>query len=77
MKANALFIEAIEYYVLRKLALHLSSYFNDDESFSDDYLVKLDRKSIPDVLMGNRFIDTFLELWMNVSNLWIIVLYHL
>ncbi|WP_097340885.1 hypothetical protein [Escherichia coli] len=59
MKANALFIEAIEYYVLRKLALHLSSYFNDDESFSDDYLVKLDRKSIPDVLMGNRFIDTF------------------
>lgn len=59
IKANALLIEAIEYYVLKKLALHLSSHFNDDESFSDDYLVKLNRKSIPDVLMGNRFIDTF------------------
>lgn len=59
IKANALLIEAIEYYVLKKLALHLSDHFNDDESFSDDYLVKLDRKNIPDVLMGNRFIDTF------------------
>ncbi|HEJ7257889.1 TPA: hypothetical protein SMG11_000073 [Serratia marcescens] len=58
-KANKLFVEAIEYYVLKMLALHLSSHFNGNKSVSEDYLVKLDRKSIPGVLMGNRFIDTF------------------
>lgn len=58
-KANDLYIEAIEYYVLKRLALHLSSHFNGNKSVSEDYLLMLDRKSIPDVLMQNRFIDTF------------------
>lgn len=58
-KANDLYVEAIEYYVLKKLALHLSGHFNGNNSVSENYLVELDRKSIPDVLMGNRFIDTF------------------
>ncbi|MRS13432.1 hypothetical protein GJV06_00765 [Enterobacteriaceae bacterium RIT691] len=59
IKSNDLFIEAIEYYVIETLANHLSSHFNDDDSFSDEYLVKLDRKNIPNSLLGNRFIDTF------------------
>ncbi len=58
-KSNALLIEAIEYYILRSLSLHLSSHFNNNNSVSDDYLVTLERKSIPDVLLENRYLDLF------------------
>ncbi|MEL7629671.1 hypothetical protein AAGW04_11815 [Pectobacterium aroidearum] len=59
IKANDFLIEAIEYYVLSMLSLHLSSHFNNNKSVSNDYLVKLERRNIPDILLGNRFIDTF------------------
>lgn len=58
-KSNDLLIEAIEYYVLRVLALHLSGYFNNNNFVSGEYLVKLERKNIPEILLGNRFIDMF------------------
>jgi hypothetical protein len=58
-KSNDLLIEAIEYYVLRMLALHLSGHFNNNDLVSDEYLVTLERKNIPDILLSNRFIDMF------------------
>lgn len=58
-KSNDLLIEAVEYYVLRKLALHLSGHFNNNALVSEEYLVTLERKNIPEILLGNRFIDMF------------------
>ena len=58
-RSNDLLIEAIEYYILHKLALHLSGHFNNNNSVSEDYLVKLERKNIPKILFANRFIDMF------------------
>lgn len=58
-KSHVLLIEAIEYYVLRKLATHLSGHFNNNALVSEEYLVKLERKNIPEILLGNRFIDMF------------------
>lgn len=58
-KSNDLLIEAVEYYVLRKLALHLSGHFNSNALVSEEYLVTLERKNIPEILLGNRFIDMF------------------
>ncbi|MDN0088300.1 hypothetical protein QVN42_13060 [Yersinia nurmii] len=58
-KANNLLIESIEYYVLKMLALHLSAHFQNNSSISDEHLVKLERKNIPEILLGNRFIDLF------------------
>jgi hypothetical protein len=58
-KSNDILIEAIEYYIIRILALHLSSHFNNNNLFSEDYLIKLERKNIPEILLNNRFIDMF------------------
>lgn len=58
-KANDLLIEAMEYYVLNLLALHLSEHFDDNPLFSSDNLVTLEREHIPDILLKNRYIDMF------------------
>jgi hypothetical protein len=58
-KSNALLIEAIEYYVIHSLSLHLSSHFINNDLISDDYLVTLERKEIPSVLLENRYLDLF------------------
>jgi hypothetical protein len=57
-KSNGLLIEALEYYILRELSLHLSSHFNNDE-MSEALLVKVGRKDIPSVLLENRFLELF------------------
>lgn len=58
-KSNALLREAIEYYALNKLSLHLEAYFNSHAVVSDDELVTLERKEVPQVLLDNRFLDLF------------------
>lgn len=58
-KSNAILLEAIEYFTLNQLSLHLSSHFNNNSSVSDDELVTIERKNIPQVLLDNRFFDLF------------------
>lgn len=53
-----LILEATEYFVLRMLSTHLTNYFND-EKFKEEYLTKLERKDIPQVLLENRFLNLF------------------
>lgn len=48
--------EAIEYFVLDVLSLHLSSYFVE-RGLSDPVLTSLSRNEIPSVLFTNRFVD--------------------
>lgn len=49
--------EAMEYYVLDELSLHLTDYFNGD--WATEKTVTYGRKSIPSVLLDNRFLDLF------------------
>lgn len=58
-KANDLLIEAIEYYVLDFLAIHLSGHFTNNPLFSKENLDTLERENIPDILLKNRYIDMF------------------
>lgn len=58
-KSNLLLIEAVEYFVLRSLSLHLNSYFIKNELSSDGELITLERKNIPSVLLENRYLDLF------------------
>lgn len=58
-KSNFILLEAIEYYAINQLSLHLGSHFKNNDSVSDDGLVTLDRKGIPQVLLDNRFLDLF------------------
>lgn len=57
--ANQLVREAIEYYVLSKLSLHLSSYFENNPTIEDNQVIRLDRKDIPAILLENRFLELF------------------
>ncbi len=50
--------EATEYYFLKKLETHLSSFFNNDE-VNNDNLMLFSRDDIPSVLLKNRFIELF------------------
>ncbi|HIF9309364.1 TPA: hypothetical protein ACX6RK_001577 [Photobacterium damselae] len=58
-KSNLLLVEAVEYYVLNSLSLHLNSYFIKNGLSSDDELITLERKNIPSVLLENRYLDLF------------------
>jgi len=53
-----LLIEAVEYYVLSLLSVHLEDYFNKKELASEN-LVTYDRVDIPDILLSNRFLEMF------------------
>lgn len=57
--ANELVKEALEYYVLHKLSLHLSGYFENNPIIEDDQIVRLQRKDIPSILLENRFLELF------------------
>ncbi|CAB5589185.1 Uncharacterised protein [Citrobacter youngae] len=58
-KANDLLTEAMEYYVLDLLSMHLSGHFDNNPLFSEENLVTLEREHIPDILLKNRYIDMF------------------
>lgn len=58
-KSNLLLIEAVEYFVLRSLSLHLNSYFIKNDLSSGDELTTLERKNIPSVLLENRYLELF------------------
>jgi hypothetical protein len=50
--------EGLEYFVLDRLSLHLSSYFTSVNA-KDDRLQRFARHDVPDVLLQNRFFETF------------------
>ncbi len=57
-EANRLLTEAIEYFLLDILSMHLSAYFND-KTFKKENLTTYGRKDIPSVLLTNTFLELF------------------
>lgn len=51
--------EAIEYFVLDELSLHLSEYFDSERDVPDDAVERIKRRDIPQILMDNRFLEQF------------------
>lgn len=57
-KANAVFIELLEYCILQMLSSHLTSYFSE---FSEKEIVTLKREDVAEILKTNRFLDWLSE----------------
>lgn len=57
--ANQLIREAIEYFLLTKLSLHLSQYFESEGRIRGDNVVRVQRRDIPQLLLDNRFLELF------------------
>jgi hypothetical protein len=57
-KSNQLIIEAVQYFLLQNLSIHLIDYFAD-EKFTEENLKTYEREDIPDVLLRNRFLNLF------------------
>jgi hypothetical protein len=57
--SRKLAIEAIEYYVLHALSVHLTDYFNLTKDASEEDLHTFSRSDFPHVLLENHFIDLF------------------
>ncbi|MDP3256878.1 hypothetical protein [Bosea sp. (in: a-proteobacteria)] len=49
--------EMVEYFVIKKLSLHLNSYFINNELINSSEITSLERKDIPSVLLDNRILD--------------------
>ncbi|UCU97869.1 hypothetical protein [Acidovorax radicis] len=58
-QANLLVLEALEYFVLDKLTLHLSAYFDSAREVDENTVVRVERSDIPQVLLQNRFLELF------------------
>ena len=58
-QANLLVLEALEYFVLDKLTLHLSAYFDSERAVEEHTVVRVERGDIPQVLLQNRFLELF------------------
>lgn len=57
-KSDKLLHEALEYFILNELSLHLSGFFNND-AMDESEVVTLQRKEIPAVLLENRVLELF------------------
>ena len=57
--SRKLAIEALEYYVLHSLSVHLTDYFNHGDDVDEEEIKELTRSDFPQVLLENRFIDMF------------------
>jgi hypothetical protein len=51
--------EAVEYFVLDELSLHLSGYFVNNPKVDNQELTKIGRREIPSVLLENHFLELF------------------
>jgi len=51
--------EALEYFVLNELSLHLSAHFENNPRIEDDEIVRFGRRDIPSILLENRFLELF------------------
>jgi hypothetical protein len=57
-RAAKLLKEAVEYYLLEKLSIHLTDYYNNG-NFREKDIYEFQRSQIPDVLLSNRFLELF------------------
>ncbi|RNJ48822.1 hypothetical protein D1O30_03490 [Methylocystis hirsuta] len=57
-KSDKLLQEALEYFILNELSLHLSDFFNND-AMDKSEVVTLQRNEIPAVLLENRVLELF------------------
>lgn len=58
-QANLLVLEALEYFVLDKLTLHLSAYFDSERDVEEHTVTRVERADIPQVLLQNRLLELF------------------
>lgn len=56
---NQLVREAIEYFALSQLSLHLSEYFQSERRIDDETVIRVQRRDIPQLLLDNRFLELF------------------
>ena len=56
---NQLVREAIEYFALSQLSLHLSEYFQSERRIDDETVIRVQRQDIPQLLLDNRFLELF------------------
>ena len=57
--ADKLLLEAIEYFVLEQLSLHLSAYFENNDEIDDAQITRFKREDVPGILLQNRFLELF------------------
>jgi hypothetical protein len=57
-KSARLLSEAVEYFLLERLSIHLTDYFNRS-GFQKKNLKTYGRKDIPEVLLSNKFLELF------------------
>lgn len=58
-QANLLVLEALEYFVLDKLSMHLGDYFDSERNIDETTVMRFERNDIPQVLLQNRFLEIF------------------
>jgi hypothetical protein len=51
--------EALEYFVLQELSLHLSAHFDNNPEIRDSEIERIGRQDIPSILLRNRFLELF------------------
>jgi len=56
---NQLVREAVEYFALSQLSLHLSEYFESERRIDDETVIRVQRRDIPQLLLDNRFLELF------------------
>jgi hypothetical protein len=59
LTATKLIREAIEYFVLSKLSLHLSGHFENNPDIEDKEIERFGREDIPKILLQNHFLELF------------------
>jgi hypothetical protein len=59
LTAAKLIREAIEYFALQKLSLHLSGHFENNPDINDDEIERFGREDIPKILLQNHFLELF------------------
>ena len=55
---NYLTSKSIEYYLIQRLSLHLSSFYGQNK-FQGDKLITFERKDIPSIILENEFLELF------------------
>jgi hypothetical protein len=59
LTAPQLVREAVEYFVLQKLSLHLSGHFENNPEIADKEIERFGREDIPKILLQNHFLELF------------------
>ena len=59
LTAVKLVCEAIEYFVLSRLSLHLSGHFVNNPDIADKEIERFGREDIPNILLQNHFLELF------------------